>query len=184
MDAFLFSPHERRVLLSIARQQLLAITGLPIVERVDEQMLPDALRQKYGAFISLYLEGKLRGCIGSFKGSRPLFETVKEMTHSAAFFDSRFDPVKKAEVDAITIEISVLSPMRKIGHIGEIELGKHGIYISDGYRSGTFLPQVAHKTGWSLEEFLGHCSRDKAGLGWNGWRNADVYTYEAIVFSE
>lgn len=65
-----------------------------------------------------------------------------------------------------------------------MELGKHGIYITKGENSGTFLPQVAVKTGWTKEEFLGHCARDKAGIGWDGWRDADTYVYEAIVFSD
>ena len=59
---------------------------------------------------------------------------------------------------------------------------RHGIYIRQGYRSGTFLPQVADEVNWTKEEFLGHCSQDKAGLGWDGWRDAELYVYEAIVF--
>ena len=78
----------------------------------------------------------------------------------------------------------LLSPMKKINSIDEIVLGKHGIYIKKGYFSGTFLPQVATETGWSKEDFLGHCARDKAGIGWNGWKDADLYIYEAEVFSE
>jgi AMMECR1 domain-containing protein len=74
--------------------------------------------------------------------------------------------------------------MKKINSIDEIELGKHGIYIKQGYNSGTFLPQVAESTGWNLEEFLGHCARDKARIGWDGWKTADIYTYEAIIFDE
>ena len=63
-------------------------------------------------------------------------------------------------------------------------LGLHGIYIKKGPNSGTFLPQVATQTGWTLEEFLGHCARDKAQIGWNGWNDAEIYTYEALIFSE
>jgi hypothetical protein len=74
--------------------------------------------------------------------------------------------------------------MSRITSPDEIILGKHGIYITKGNQSGTFLPQVAKETGWNKEDFLGHCSRDKAGLGWNGWKDADVYIYEAAVFSE
>jgi AMMECR1 domain-containing protein len=74
--------------------------------------------------------------------------------------------------------------MRKINSIAEFELGRHGIYIRQGRHSGTFLPQVAHDTGWSTEEFLGHCARDKAGIGWEGWKDAELYVYEALVFAE
>ena len=89
-----------------------------------------------------------------------------------------------AALPAISIEISVLSPLRRISSASELELGRHGIYIVKGSRSGTFLPQVAADTGWTREEFLGHCARDKAGLGWDGWRDAELYVYEAEVFGE
>jgi len=92
--------------------------------------------------------------------------------------------VKKDEFDDIEIEISVLTPMKKINSIDEIVLGKHGIYIRKGMSSGTFLPQVAAETGWTKEEFLGHCAKDKTGIGWNGWKDADIFIYEAIVFHE
>jgi AMMECR1 domain-containing protein len=63
-------------------------------------------------------------------------------------------------------------------------MGKHGIYIKKGFASGTFLPQVATETGWTKEEFLGYCSRNKAGIGWEGWKDAEIYIYEALVFGE
>jgi hypothetical protein len=106
------------------------------------------------------------------------------MTAAAALSDSRFLPVTPDEVDEITIEISVLTPLRKIKDISEIIPGKHGIVVQKGGRSGTFLPQVAQKTGWGVEELLGYCARDKAGLGWDGWKDADIYVYEALVFGE
>jgi AMMECR1 domain-containing protein len=74
--------------------------------------------------------------------------------------------------------------MRKIENINEIVLGRDGIYMRKGIHTGTFLPQVATETRWTLEEFLGHCARDKAGIGWQEWKEAELYTYEALVFSE
>ena len=106
------------------------------------------------------------------------------MAISAATRDYRFTPVKKEEIKDLELEISVLTPMKKIESIDEIVLGKHGIYIKKGGMGGTFLPQVATQTGWTKEEFLGHCSRDKARLAWDGWKDADIYTYEALVISE
>lgn len=106
------------------------------------------------------------------------------MTIAAASHDPRFMPVDSTELNQIEIEISVLSPLKKINDISEIELGKHGILIDKNYHRGVFLPQVATETGWSKEEFLGHCSSDKAGLGWNGWKTADIYIFTATVFSE
>ena len=141
------------------------------------------LNEITGAFVSIYINGKLRGCIGGFANKKTLNDLVQNMAVSASH-DRRFDPVKPDELENMELEISVLSPLKKINSIHEIELGKHGLYIKDGFHSGTFLPQVATKTGWTIEEFLGHCSRDKAGLGWDGWKTADIFTYEAIVFRD
>jgi len=106
------------------------------------------------------------------------------MAVASATQDYRFTPVQANEIEGLEIEISVLSPMKRITDIDEIILGRHGIYIKKGNAAGTFLPQVASETGWTKEEFLGHCARDKAGIGWDGWKDAEIYTYEAIVFSE
>jgi AmmeMemoRadiSam system protein A len=126
----------------------------------------------------------LRGCIGTFRQDQPLWQNVMEMAQSAAFNDPRFSPLSFDELNKIDIEISVLTPLKKIKSIDEIQLGKHGIYIKKGLRSGTFLPQVATETGWTLEEFLGHCAQDKAGIGYYGWKDPDteIYIYEAIIF--
>ena len=137
---------------------------------------------KCGAFVSLHKQGRLRGCIGHFGEDIPLYEIVAEMARAAAFEDPRFQPLSRDELDDLDIEISVLTPMRRIQSLDEFELHRHGIYIKKGYRSGTFLPQVADEVNWTKEEFVGHCSQDKAGLGWDGWRDAELYVYEAIVF--
>ena len=127
---------------------------------------------------------RLRGCIGNFSPGKPLYAVVQEMTIAAATHDNRFAPVESSELPYISIEISVLTPLKKINSIDEFELGRQGIYITKDGRSGTYLPQVAEETGWSKEDFLGHCAREKAGIGWDGWKNADLYVYEAIVFDD
>ena len=144
--------------------------------------LHSSLNQKCGAFVSLHKQGRLRGCIGHFGEDVPLHEIVAEMARAAAFEDPRFMPVTRDELDDIDIEISVLTPMRRIESLDEFQLHKHGIYIKKGYRSGTFLPQVADEVNWTKEEFVGHCAQDKAGIGWDGWKDAELYVYEAIVF--
>ncbi len=149
---------------------------------VEPTTLTETLKQKCGAFVSLHKQGRLRGCIGHFGEDVPLHEIVAEMARAAAFEDPRFMPVTKDELDDIDIEISVLTPMRRIQSLDEFQLHKHGIYIKKGYRSGTFLPQVADEVNWTKEEFVGHCAQDKAGIGWDGWRDAELYVYEAIVF--
>jgi len=180
---FTLTEEQKKLLLEVARDELARITGaksdikLPLEDVLDKELGAHA-----GAFVSLYNHGELRGCIGQFIGNKPLWRTVREMTDASATRDARFYPVRKGEFNDIKIEISVLTPLKKINDISEIELGKHGIYIKKGYYSGTFLPQVATKTGWTLEEFLGHCARDKAHIGWDGWKDAEIYTYEAIVF--
>jgi AmmeMemoRadiSam system protein A len=108
------------------------------------------------------------------------------MAVASATKDYRFDRVSATEMNQIDIEISVLTPMQKVSDVNKIRLGTDGIYIRKGSRSGTFLPQVATDTGWNLEEFLGHCARDKAGIGWDGWKEPDteIFVYQAFVFGE
>jgi len=181
---FSLSSEEKKQLLEVARQAIdsyLIHRGIPFVP--PEQFSAN-LQTPCGAFVTLNKNGRLRGCIGRFMATEPLYKVVQEMAVAAAFQDNRFQPVGKGEMKDIEVEISVLTPLIKIQGIDEFELGKHGIYIKKGSRSGTYLPQVAHETGWGKEEFLGHCARDKAGIGWDGWKDADLYTYEALVFNE
>lgn len=175
---------EKTALLAIARRTVEHYIRTRSVPEVDPATLSDVLKTPCGAFVTLNKHGVLRGCIGRFDASEPLYKVVQEMAVASATQDYRFKPVEEGEVNDLKIEISVLTPMRKISSIDEFQLGKHGIYIRKGFRSGTFLPQVAQETGWSKEEFLGHCAQDKAGIGWEGWKDADLYVYEALVFSE
>jgi len=183
-DAFEINTHDQEVLLGIARETLNDYIRQGKYPDFDSRDLPSVCREKCGAFVTLLKEGQLRGCIGRFDADEPLFKVVRDMAISASTRDYRFPPVQADELDEIEIEISVLTPMVKISSIEEIELGKHGIYIKKGASGGTFLPQVATQTGWTREEFLGHCARDKARIGWDGWKDADIYVYEARVFSE
>lgn len=191
--AFVLSDEDKQILKDIAYTSIKdSLNGKPIENhrdrlhdsglRPNQKPVPAILQRKCGAFVSLHKQGRLRGCIGHFGEDVPLHQIVAEMARAAAFEDPRFLPVTRDELDDLDIEISVLTPMRRIQSIDEFQLHKHGIYIRKGYRSGTFLPQVADEVNWTKEEFLGHCSQDKAGLGWNGWRDAELYVYEAIVF--
>ena len=171
-------------LLKIARSTIKQYVNYQKVPEVDEKNLSENAKTECGAFVTLKENGELRGCIGRFDANEPLYRVIQQMAVASSTQDYRFLPVKPAEVGNLEIEISVLTPMKKITSIDEIELGKHGIYIRKGMKGGTFLPQVAAETGWTKEEFLGHCAQDKAGIGWNGWKDADIYIYEALVFSE
>ena len=179
---FSLSDEEKRMLKEIALTSIKdSLNGRPITEHPS---LTNTLKQKCGAFVSLHKHGRLRGCIGHFGEDVPLHETVAEMARAAAFDDPRFMPVTADELSDIDIEISALTPMRHIQSLDEFELHRHGIYIRRGYRSGTYLPQVADEVNWTKEEFVSHCAQDKAGIGWDGWKDAEteLYVYEAIVF--
>ena len=177
---FSLSDDDKHTLKQIAYESIKdSLDGKPISH---PSTLTSHLSSKCGAFVSLHKQGRLRGCIGHFGEDTPLHEIVAEMARAAAFEDPRFMPVTREELDDLDIEISVLTPMRRIQSLDEFQLHRHGIYIRKGYRSGTFLPQVADEVNWTKEEFVGHCSQDKAGLGWDGWRDAELYVYEAIVF--
>lgn len=181
---FNLNEEEKVELLKIARKTISEYLLSKNASIIDEKKLPANLLVPAGAFVTLKEKGQLRGCIGNFNPEKSLYKVVQSMAIASATEDYRFSPVISSEVSSLEIEISVLTPLKKIKSVDEIVLGKHGIYIKKGGRSGTFLPQVATGTGWNLEEFLGHCAQDKASIGWNGWKDADIYTYEAIVFEE
>ena len=179
---FVLSDEEKKILKEIAFTSIKdSLAGKPVAQPILNAQYP-VLNSKCGAFVSLHKQGRLRGCIGHFGEDVPLHEIVAEMARAAAFEDPRFMPVTMDELKDIDIEISVLTPMRRIQSLDEFELHRHGIYIRRGYRSGTFLPQVADEVNWTKEEFVSHCAQDKAGIGWDGWRDAELYVYEAIVF--
>ncbi len=182
-NEFVIDKSEKEELLKKARNAISFFVKTGERGKIQPPETHGILNEKAGVFVSIYIEGKLRGCIGGFAGEQTLNEMVQRLAPSSAC-DSRFEPVQEDELANMQLEISVLSPLKKIDSVNEIVLGKHGIYIKQGYNSGTFLPQVASKTGWSLEEFLGHCAHDKAGIGWNGWKTAEIFTYEAVIIKE
>lgn len=183
-SSFSLSDEEKMELLKLARMSAEAKIKENKNLDVSNIVVSENLNEQCGAFVTFNKNSNLRGCIGRFEPNIPLYKVVVEMAVAAATQDYRFSPISAQELDEVEIEISVLTPFKKIKSIDEIELGKHGIYIVKGGRAGTFLPQVVESTGWSLDEFLGYCARDKAGIGYDGWKNADIFTYEAIVFSE
>lgn len=179
---------EKKTLLQIARKSI--ESAIKNVSPGDIRSLIDSpeLEKKRGAFVTIKKHGKLRGCIGRFESDTPLYKIVSNMAVSAATEDSRFlsNPIKPSELEELEIDISVLSPLEKIDDPLDIELGKHGIYIKKGGKTGCFLPQVATETGWSKEEFLSQCCSSKAGLSPNAWkqRGTEVYIFTAEIISE
>lgn len=158
-----------------ARKELLQISGRTLEIFLREHRLPPvkpghpALMENAGAFVTLENRGALRGCIGHMTADKPLYLTAQEMTVQAATGDPRFPPVKPEELPGITIEISVLSPLRAVSDPSEIRVGEHGIVISRGLNRGVLLPQVAVREGWDRESFLGYTCL-KAGLSSGDWK--------------
>lgn len=183
----MLSENSRKQLLVIARRTVEAVVRKEQRPEFDVQE-PELCGQQ-GAFVTLRTDGNLRGCIGRFVADRPLWQIVRDMAVAAASEDPRFFgmPLQPAELPDLHIEISVLSPLRRIRDpMQEVELGEHGIYIKHGFRSGCFLPQVATETGWSKEEFLNHCCSGKAGLPPDAWRDprTEVYVFTAEILEE
>lgn len=176
------SATDRARLLQIARRSIEAhLAGEPI----PDFHVSEALKEPGAAFVTLNKQERLRGCIGYTTAVQPLYQTVSECAVSAAVRDTRFPPVTNAEIDELEIEISVLTPLRKLDSIDEIVVGRDGLMITLGNRRGLLLPQVATDYGWTRTEFLQQTCR-KAGLSPNAYlaENAVIYTFQAIVFGE
>jgi len=181
---FSLNNEEKETLLELARKTIDDKLSGKSLQKINETEISPTLLNHCGAFVTLTKNDQLRGCIGRFMADEPLYKVVQEMALSSAFKDYRFSPVTEDEMNDIEIEISVLTPLKRIYSADDFELGKQGIYMIKGGHSGTYLPQVAEETGWSKEEFLSHCARVKAGIGKEGWKDADLYTYEALIFRE
>jgi len=160
-----------------------AIESVLLGKQAETANIPERLKEKGGAFVTIKKKGDLRGCIGYIHAVLPIWETVKEAAIHAAFHDPRFDPVDRKEWKDIDMEISVLTPMKKIEDVAEIEVGIHGLYIEKGYNSGLLLPQVATEYNWDRMTFLEHTCF-KAGLPKNAWKSKDtnIYIFSADIF--
>ena len=145
----------------------------------------DRLQEQCGVFVTLHIGKKLRGCIGTMRGTEPLIDTVRDMARSSAFHDPRFPGLTLDEIKTIKIEISVLTPLIQISSVDEIKTGTHGLYITKGPCSGVLLPQVAIEQGWDRDQFLSFTCR-KAGLPADAWYDNDtiIEIFSATIFSE
>jgi AmmeMemoRadiSam system protein A len=177
------SPNEKAALLAIARHAIETYvrTGKAYVEPREEM----ALNQRNGCFVTIKQRGQLRGCIGNFQSEHPLFREVAEMAIASATKDPRFYPMREEDLAGFELEVSVLSPLRKIDSIQEIEVGRHGIYLEKGFYRGVLLPQVAVEHGWDRDTFLKQTCV-KAGLPTNAWSadDAEIYVFSAQIFGE
>jgi uncharacterized protein len=172
------------VLLAMARAAILAhVHGHP-APPFDPRSETPRLLAPGAAFVTVRVQGDLRGCIGTTRFERPLREVVPELAVSASSVDRRFDPIRGRDVGELAIAVSVLTPLEP-ARIEAIEIGRHGLVVRLGSSSGLLLPQVASERGWSAATFLAETSR-KAGLSAEAWRQpgAQVLWFEAECFSE
>ncbi len=180
---------EKRALLTLARSAIAA--RLDPAETVIRPDPPTpALTEKRGCFVTLHLNGALRGCIGSIEPVQPLVEGVEENALNAAFRDPRFPPLNAEELDRVHIEVSVLTRPEPLTFSDPADLKAklkpkvHGVILSKGWRQSTFLPQVWEQLP-DTDAFLAHLCQ-KAGMGPTCWQEDDIQvkTYEARYFSE
>jgi uncharacterized protein len=172
---------ERRCLLRFARQTLAHhLAGGPPAEPVRL----DDLHAHSGAFVTLEVNGELRGCIGYPGSHDPLDRVVAQCAVAAATEDPRFPSVEGRELAGMSVEISVLTPITPVRDVADIEVGRDGLVAERGFRRGLLLPQVAVEHGWDRGTFLSHTCL-KAGLPANAWKTgATISRFQAEVFRE
>ncbi len=138
----------------------------------------------YGVFVTIYCHGLLRGCLGSLESREPLAHAVIRLAGDVAHDDFRFEPLRAHELEAVDLDISVLSAPEVVNDPSEIVVGRDGLIIERGRRRGLLLPQVAPEHGWDRETFLAHTCV-KAGLAPDAWRNgATILRFQAEVFGD
>ena len=176
------SEADRRAALQLARAA--------VVEAVSHREPPDAFpregvfAQRRGVFVTLHVRNRLQGCIGVIEANDPLGEAIVRCAASAAIEDPRFAPMKPEQLDELSIEISLLSPMEPIAPEA-IEIGRHGLFVCLHAQRGLLLPQVAIEHRLTRDKFLEETCR-KAGLPSEAWRDpeAQLFGFTCEVFSE
>lgn len=175
-----YTQEERKLLLQLAHRSIEAA-----LQGRELDLMPPSphLGEMRGAFTTLHLDGRLRGCIGYVVPMHPLYRTVAETAQSAAFDDPRFPPVTPEEAPHLIVEISVLSPLRAI-RPEEVVTGVHGLIVTKGGRRGLLLPQVPLEWNWNRETFLSQTCL-KAGLPPDAWmQDVDLQSFTADVFGD
>lgn len=184
-----FLEEDKRYLLKIAREAISYY--LKYEEKYIVNDVPEHLNKPLGVFVTLLKNGELRGCIGYPYPIVPLAQAVADNAINAAFFDPRFEPLSKDELNKIKIEITVLTLPEEIKYknpedlLNKIEIGRDGLIIEYGGYSGLLLPQVPVEYGWNKSEYLSHACL-KAGLPGDIWKREKikVKTFQGIIISE
>jgi AmmeMemoRadiSam system protein A len=178
------SEADRRCLLQIARDAIVSHVEGVRAPAAAELPVSAALQRTGGAFVTIHLHGELRGCIGHLEANQPLPAVVRECAVAACSADPRFPPVSTGELSGVDIEVSLLGPFEPLAFPEEIEVGRDGLLVEQGWQRGLLLPQVASERQWDRETFLAQTCH-KAGLPRDAWkRGAKVWRFEAEVFGE
>ncbi|MFH1406713.1 MAG: AmmeMemoRadiSam system protein A [Candidatus Omnitrophota bacterium] len=179
----MLTSEQKKILLEIARKSIQEY--LSTGRSYKPEVTDPELKRPSGAFVTLERNGEFHGCIGYIEPVMPLADAVAHMAVEAAVNDPRSPkPLRQKDLNEISVEISVLSPLERIKDISDIEVGKHGLLIKKGFYQGLLLPQVATEYGWNREEFLGHTC-NKAGLPFNEWKKGvEIYIFSADVFND
>ncbi len=174
---------EIRTMFQIARYAI--ETALKKDTQINYPKSSDFLDKKSGVFVTIHKNHQLRGCIGYIESDEPLSKVIANAAYLAAFEDDRFQPLSKEEFQDIDLEISVLTPLKKISNTDEIIVGRHGLLVKKNLRQGLLLPQVAVEYRWGKKNFLEQTC-NKAGLNKNAWQenNVEIYIFEATIFHE
>jgi AmmeMemoRadiSam system protein A len=180
----LLTDQQKHKLLHLARSTIKEYISKGRIAQPEED--DPLLNKPMGAFVTLHVNGELKGCIGNITASSALFITIRDMAIAAASEDARFTPLSEEELAQAKIEISVLSPLKKVSSPDEIVIGKHGVLVRNAQTSGVYLPQVATETGWSKEDFMDSLCGSKAGMDPRSWQNGgcEIYIFSAEVFGE
>ena len=183
-EAGMLNKDNKKRLLEIARESI--TNFVKDGKRKDFLEKEGALNVDTGAFVTLHENGELRGCIGNMVGQGPLYKTIADMAIEAATGDPRFNKLSVSELKKIDIEISVLSPLKKVKSYEEINFPGHGVIVRKGFSSGVYLPQVATEAGWNREEFLTSLCGSKAGIDPQAWKDpsTEMYVFTADIFGE
>ena len=176
---------QRSELLRMARNTAeRALAGLSEAPTPDRPAIPGRFG---GTFVTLYHGSRLRGCIGTFAPTTDIVATVEHVTRSS-LADPRFEnePITAGELPQLDMEVSILSELASADDPRSLIVGRHGVKVVLGKRSGCFLPKVGAERGWSAEELLSHCCTMKAGLPTDAWKNPDcrVFFFETDTFRE
>lgn len=188
------NPEQGQLLVKLVRQILMERLGKQVpqseIDSLNAALRDPCFQISCGTFVTLKINGQLRGCIGNLKSNEPLVSGVRRNAINAAFHDPRFAPLSASELDRIEIEISILTEPQPLNYRDGIDLleklrpNVDGVTICQGHASATFLPQVWEQLP-EPQDFLAHLCM-KAGLAADAWKNSrlEVSTYQVQYFEE